>query len=62
MNQETNTINWIAARTARMLGGASVRRAAMALLLAVLTTATAWAQSLELKWLDDIWSSPPQPR
>ena len=55
MNQETNTINWIAARTARMLGGASVRRAAMALLLAVLTTATAWAQSLELKWLDDIW-------
>ena len=38
----------ISARTARMLGGASVRRAAMTLLLAVLTTATAWAQSLEV--------------
>ena len=48
MNQETNTINWIAARTARMLGGASVRRAAMTLLLVVFTTAT-WADE------DGVW-------
>lgn len=48
MNQETNTIGMIAARTARMLGGASVRRAAMTLLLVVFTTAT-WADE------DGVW-------
>lgn len=48
MNQETNTINWMAALTARLLVGPMLRRAAMTLLLAVLTTAT-WADE------DGVW-------
>ena len=48
MKLETNTINWMAARTARLLGGAMLRRTAMTLLLAVFTTAT-WADE------DGVW-------
>lgn len=48
MKLETNTNNWMAALTARLLVGPMLRRTAMTLLLAVFTTAT-WADE------DGVW-------
>ena len=59
LNQETNTIRMISARA--MAAAATARRVAMTLLLAVLTTATAWSKEYQSgNWYYEVTSTNPK--